>query len=186
MVNAAILANGLRYKCSRTFRTCIPWQSVDKYFLNLLSVSCVMCFLIHALVNLEAPGFYPSPYFLQTYGQLGDDIDGRGWEEKNSQMLSGSSASRSIKSQFLWSCVDTEQQDWIAEYLRYNFFHKMKDFKGLLEDPAHHSPLTAVMRVNKANLKWFWQPSPCHEVRLVAKYSGLSTKQQSKLLKSFV
>lgn len=51
---------------------------VDKNFLNLLSVSCVMCFLIHALVNLEAPGFYPSPYFLQTYDQLGDDIDNRG------------------------------------------------------------------------------------------------------------
>lgn len=51
--------------------------TVDKYFLNLLSVSCVMCLLTRALVNLEAPGLYPSPYFLQTYGQLGDDIDGR-------------------------------------------------------------------------------------------------------------
>lgn len=104
IVNAAFFTYRLRYKCSRTSRESISWQLVDKLvhnFLKLLSVSCVMCFLIHALVNLEAPGFYPSPYFLQTYGQLGDDIDGRGWEEKkNSQMLSGNAAPRSIKTQF--------------------------------------------------------------------------------------
>lgn len=46
-----------------------------------------MCFLIHALANLEAPGFYPSPYFLQTYGQPGDDMDGREWEEEQSDAL---------------------------------------------------------------------------------------------------
>lgn len=57
----------------------------------------------------------------------------------------------------------------------------MKDFKGLLEDQAHHSPLTAVMRVIKGNLKCFWQPSPCHQVRLVAKCSGLSTKHLRKI-----
>lgn len=99
IVNAAILP-WLSYKCTRTFKARIPWQSVDKLFLNLLSVSCVVCFLIHALVNLEAPGFCPSTYFLQTYGQLGDDIYGRGWEEKKSSQMSRNSASRSKKSLF--------------------------------------------------------------------------------------
>lgn len=185
IVDAAILPYRLRCKRSSAFRARIPWQSVDEYFLNLLSVSCVMWFLIHAIVNLQALGFYPSPYFLETYGQLGDDIDGRGWEEKNSQMPRNS-ASRSVKSLFYGLALILNNRIEEHHIQCTFFFMRWRIQKGLLGDSANHNPLTAVMRVNKANLKLLWQPFPCHEIELAAKCSGLSTKQLSKLAKSFV